>query len=405
MTVQLQPFKAMKTTFQSLRASLLLPQDFSLFVKWQKEYAPGSDIGQVADALEYHRFIMHCDALLSNKSLPLNLFRRPQIALECGHTVHPSDTIDSDLCPICEVTAHLAFMHIIKVTWDKVGGPRLVPGQHIRGKSYSALRTGWHMARLRFQEVLDMFAVLVAYEEDWEAKRPCEAGAARETNCAAAAIRLAQAESKYPARLSPLTTKSIRTTPFKSKKSVTFAPEVQVKDEQGVFATATKFADYRFQCQYMRPSPAYQRGIHACPPNSEYIDTSQMDLLLANVRNLKIYIIDDEDAFDRLRGNPCFYAEFVGDHYGVVGTHQLCADVFAFISDFPFGQPRWENEKIEEADRMTVLLDEGTGKVLDMFMFDGSDGGGYEDEDGDEGEANVRSTESSDWTCLRECLL
>jgi hypothetical protein len=116
---------------------------------------------------------------------------------------------------------------------------------------------------------------------------------------------------------------------------MSFAEEIQIKNEERVFLTATKFTNYRLRSRYFRPSPACQRGIRACPPESGYIDTSQM---MANVRNLKICITDNEDAFNRLQANPYIYSEFVGDYQGVIGSHELNDDIFAFMADFMLDQ-------------------------------------------------------------------
>lgn len=49
---------------------------------------------------------------------------------------------------------------------------------------------------------------------------------------------------------------------------------------------------------------------------------------------------------------------------------------------------------------MVVLLDGGTEKILDLFLFDGSD------EDEDDGKADQKGslTGSGDLRCLRECV-
>ncbi|KAF9697388.1 hypothetical protein EKO04_004841 [Ascochyta lentis] len=395
----------MRTTSPSVRASLILPQDFSLFVKWQKQHAPGSEIGQISEALEYYYFIRHRDALLgSNPPTPLQ--SGPRIATDCGHTVHPGDTMVNDLCPVCEVKAHLAFMHAIKVAWNKAGGPTLSSGTHKIKKSYTTLRDAWHAARLQFQELLDMFAILVLYEEDWEAKNPLQAAAAQIFKCASAAIKLAEAESEYPARLSPVSAKLTEMKPSQKRRDVSFATQVQVQGRENIFLTATNFVPSQPQSLCYRSSSAYKRGAHACPPDSEFIDTSQANSLSANVSNLKIYLTDDKDAFDSLEADPTLYSASVGDHQGIVGLHRLADDILKFIQDYLAQDGMAKNDLeaiVEEADRMVVLVDEHK-KLIDAFLFDGS----VEDE-GSNGKESVDETDKGvdqrSWTCLRKCLL
>jgi hypothetical protein len=223
----------------SLQASLILKEDFSLYVKWQLKRVPGSENGLIRDALEYHRFIKHREALINHSSLSPSASRLPSppasplswkshIATECGHAFHPSDPIIVELCPVCEITAHLSFLHAITVAWDKAGGPRLQPESHRRGRFYNNILTGWHMARLHFQQLLDLLEILYEYQQVWERKHPLAAAKARRTNCASAALKLAMEDTRYPSLLtsSPVSPKFGKLFP-KSKK-VTFASEVQI---------------------------------------------------------------------------------------------------------------------------------------------------------------------------------
>lgn len=166
------------------------------------------------DALEYHCFPKHREALINHApSLPSTVqFPSPpvsplswksHIATGCGHAYHPSDPIIVELCPVCEVSAHLSFLHAITVAWDKAGGPRLRPEPHRVGKFSNDLRAGWHTARLQLQEFLGLLDVLHEYQKAWELKHPLAAEKARRTNCASAAFKLAIEDSRYPAILNP----------------------------------------------------------------------------------------------------------------------------------------------------------------------------------------------------------
>lgn len=396
----------MRITSKSMRAALLLPKDLSLYVKWQKQNAPGSDIGQICDALDYYRFINYRDALLTRTRVQPRLDVGLHIASECRHIVHPGNAIITEFCPICEVKAHLAFTNAISVAWTYAGGPRLLPGTRVRKKSYGALRDGWHMARLQLQELLDMFAIVAIYEQDWETKNPSQAAAARTMNSASAAIELAQAESKYPARLNPPSAKKAKAKLVRKEMKVTFATEVQIQDKGVTFPAATVFAHDRPLTLYYRPGRAYQPGSHACPLDSEFLDTSQSTLLPADISNLKIYITDDEDAFDRLTAQPSLYADSVGNHQGIVGLHRLNSDVFQLIHEFVAQESGAQEELedlVEEADRLVALVDEYEN-LLDIFFMDGSDEGEI-DKDDESAFGNEKGVETGSWTCLRECLL
>lgn len=391
-----------------VRALLLLPQDFSLYVKWQERHCIDAEIGQVADALEYRRFIKHRDARIDGV-VPLPAHTGPQTASECGHELHPSDMIMHELCPICEVEAHLSFLDAITIAWKKAGGPKLGPGpgKYTRSKSYMSLRASWHTARCDFQDLLDMFAVMDIYEEDWEVKHPSDIAAARKTNCASAAIKLAQEESRYPARVCLQALPKVKKMRSEQgSKKVTFSPSVQIKDDQRVSTSATKFVRGRPRSVFCRHSSSYEPGEHVCPPGSEFVDTFQTNCAIADINNMKIYITDDEEAFDKLQANPYFFAAFVGEHEGLVGLHELRSEIFRVLHDL-MAQGLQQKRDLEsltaESDRTVVLIDEEMGGVVDVFLFDGDDD--EEDEDSQESSSKRRHrSNSSDWTCLRECL-
>lgn len=393
------------STSSAVPASLLLPQDFSLYIKWQKKYRQGADIGQVSDALEYYRFIKYRDAHV-NGDLPLLVSDNPHMVSECGHTCHPSDVVITGLCPVCEVNAHLSFLHAITAAWDKAGGPRL-RADHVKGKSYSLIRSRWHTERCRFQEMLDRFAIVADYEKAWEAKHLFEAAAARRTNCASTAIALAQEESRYPAIISPRAPpKQTKEKLAQAKKKVSFSQQVRTKNGKHFSTSATNLARGRPPHAFKRCSSSYQPGVHACPEGSEFINTSQMNDLITSISNSKIYITDDEDAFDRLQGEPSIFSDFVGHYEGILGLHKLSNNVFRVIKDL-MAQGVQEKEEMEclidESDRIAVLIDVETGGVLDVFLFDGVDG---EAEDGcyEGSKRNKAEGPVDDWTCLRECM-
>lgn len=292
----------------------------------------------------------------------------------------------------------MAFMHAITVAWRKAGGPSEA---RVRKKSYGQLCDGWHMARLQLQKLLEMFAITATYEQAWEAINPLEAAAAQKTRSASTAIKLAQMNCKYPARLSPPLLKVTSAKPKQQVRRVTFADEIQVKGMGDTFLAATVFTPERPQAFCYRGSPAYKPGIHACPPGSEYIDTSQTSSISANVNNLKIYVTDDEDAFDASIEKPHLYADDVGEHQGIVSLHKLKQVVFQFISDYMAQDgkaPEDLEEEVEEADRLLVFIDED-GNLFDLLLINGST-----EEDAEGEDETGAGQDSTVWTCLRECL-
>ncbi|KAH6616536.1 hypothetical protein C7974DRAFT_379426 [Boeremia exigua] len=388
-----------------LRASLLLPHDFSLFVKWQKEHSKNSDIGYVCDAMEYHRFIKYRDAFIDH-NIPLAIPSNPHTASKCGHTYHPSNMRMHELCPICEVQAHLSFLGSIVVAWNKAGGPRLRPGSQVARESCGPLRKGWHTARLQLQNLLDMFVIMAKCEETWEADHPSEAASARQTSCASAAVRLAQEESRYPAclGLSP-TAKAKTNEAARWKKKVAFAPEVQIEGGEYVQTSATKFIHGRSQNFFYRRSPTYKPGEYACPTGSAFVDTSQEGRLFAKLGVLKLYTTDDEDAFDSLPKSPHFNGDLIGRYQGIVGLHDMSDTIFRLMHECMAESLQQEKDfkrLIEQSDRIVVLIDDETGRVVDFVLLDGS-----KEEDGDDQQSSderEKGKGQGDWTCLEECL-
>lgn len=383
-------------------ASLLLRGDYPLFIMWQRKLRPESELGQIHDALEYHQFIKHRDALISSaKSPPVTCQSRMEH--NCGHTLHPSDTVTNELCPVCEVKVHLSFLNAIMLAWNRSGGTGLRPQykRTLAGK----LRKAWHTARLQLQELLEMFVVVATYEEAWETAHPAEAAAARKTNCASAALKLAQEDCMYPARLSPSVERTKKQTSAQdAKKKVTFSRVVNIKDNDTIWKAMTKFTPDRPRNHFFRRHPDYVPGVHACPDDSEFINTSQMMCTTADIGHLKIYITDDEEAFDELQTNPQFFKDSVGEHQGIVGLHDSESKIYRYILDYmEDSDQKYELEcLLEIADRMLVLVDDEMGGVVDSFLFDGSD---EEDLDDAQGSSKEElAAREGDWTCLRKCL-
>ncbi|KAJ4994103.1 hypothetical protein SVAN01_00580 [Stagonosporopsis vannaccii] len=130
-----------------------------------------------------------------------------------------------------------------------------------------------------------------------------------------------------------------------------------------------------------------------------------MNCLVANINNLKVYITDDEEAFEQLQTNPHFFCDSVGNHEGTVGLHELRGDAFGVIHDLMAQGSQQKKDLeflVEESDRMTVLIDEVMGGVLDVFLFNGS--GEEEDCVDESSDANDQGARDGDWTCLKECL-
>lgn len=233
-----------KSKYSPLCADLIFSNDLSHYISWQERCCPDFEPGWIRDALEYHQFLEYCNAFIGG-SLPELASDGSQLASKCNHTRHPSDIIMHDLCPMCEVAVHLLFMRTIAIAWYKAGGPSLGPNRYPTTKSYGALRKGWHTARLHLQDLLDMFEVMATYEGEWEIDNPSGATAARKTNCASAAIKIGQEESRYPARLSPPNKQTRKKSNRQRNNSVTFSPQVQIKNGEQISTSTTKSTNSR----------------------------------------------------------------------------------------------------------------------------------------------------------------
>jgi hypothetical protein len=343
-------------------AILLLPNDYSLLIQWQKKQ-PKSELGKIHDALEYHLFIEHRDALISGEKSP-PITDRSRTERNCGHTRHPSDRNTNGLCPVCEVRAHLSFLIAITLARDKSGGSRLKPhSKPTTSYKSGELKKVWHTARLQLQELIKMLHVMTTWEEAWEATHPAEAAAARKTNCAFAALKLAQEDCTYPADLSSPVERT--------KKQVSFSPNVQIKDNETISTGITRFTPDRPRSLFSRSSWEYEPGDHACPCDSEFIDTSQaIDSTAADVGNLKVYVTDDEEAFDELQTDPQYFMEDIGDFQGIVDLHDLKDKIHQYILDDMVHEDI--ERLIKKADRMLVLVDDEMRGVVDIYLFDGS---------------------------------
>lgn len=148
-----------------------------------------------------------------------------------------------------------------------------------------------------------------------------------------------------------------------------------------------------------------------CAVDTEYIDTSQMDGSVADLRNLKIYVTDDEDSFDQIEVNPDFSSDLLGENQGVVGLHELSDEIIRSVQ-VTMGHDAEQKKDVEcliqDADRVVVLVDGETGSVVDFFLFDGSDEEASDDEESDGVEESLdregKGSKSGLWTCLRVCL-
>ena len=333
-------------------AKLLLSEDYSLFIQWQKTQ-PESELGKIHDALEYHLFIEHRDALISGEKSPPITYQS-HMERSCGHARHPSDQNTNELCPVCIFRTHISFLDAIAFAWDKSGGSRLRP----QSKHTRELKKVWYTAILQLKDLTEMLDVMVTSEEAWEAAHPAEAAAARKTNCASAARKLTQEQCTYP-------------TDLYKRKQVSFSPNVQVKDNETISTAITRFTPDRPRYSFSRSRSGYEPGDHACPDDSEFIDTSHaIDSITADIGNTKVYVTDDEEAFDEMQTDPPFFIDSVGEFQGIVDLHALKDKIHQYIIY------DMEHEDIEgllkEADRMLVLVDGEMGGVVDIYLFNGS---------------------------------
>lgn len=213
--------------------------------------------------------------------------------------------------------------------------------------------------------------------------------------------------TRYPALLtsSPIAPKYGKLFP-KSKK-VAFASEVQIKHDDHTFISAIQDVRDRTRDIYFRPSKTYKPGDHACPPDSIFLDTSGTIKEPGDINNVKIFVTDDQDAFRSLQVDVKALKDSVGEYQGLVGMHALKRDIFACMVAFmkmTYGDS-WTKEDLvglmSKVDRITVLIDEETGGVVDIFPLDGSD---EDDAARQSKKKKGKAVASGDWTCLKECL-
>ncbi|KAG9206813.1 hypothetical protein G6514_000100 [Epicoccum nigrum] len=248
---------------------------------------------------------------------------------------------------------------------------------------------------------------MATYEEAWEATHPAEAAAVRKTKSASAALKLTQEDCMYPARLSPSVERTKKQTLAQdAKKKVTFSRHVQIKHNDTISKAITKFTPDRPRYLFSRSSPAYEPGVQACPTGSEFIDTSHAVFTIAtDFGNLKVYVTDDEEAFDLLQANPQYFKDSVGDYQGIVNLHDSKIQIYQDIINDMAEDSDQEGKIVrllQEADRIVVLIDDDMGGVVDTFLCDGSDEGDLDDAKGSRKEEPAARKE--DCTCLRKCL-
>ncbi|KAJ8117221.1 hypothetical protein OPT61_g1523 [Boeremia exigua] len=161
----------------------------------------------------------------------------------------------------------------------------------------------------------------------------------------------AEVETGYPADYNIGEDK----TTTRAKERVNF-PQTQTRDVDIRSESATKFMRNSSQDAFYRYG-SYKPGEYACPAGSEHIDTSHVRFLVAIVSHLKIYVPDDEDAFDELKTGSPLFGNLVHNEEQKEGLRRLT----------------------EDSDRMAVLIDK-MGELSDIFIFNGSDEKQFDDQ-------------------------
>jgi hypothetical protein len=214
---------------------------------------------------------------------------------------------------------------------------------------------------------------------------------------------LALEEPRYPTLLSPSPVPTKKGRLFPKGKKVTFFPKVQTKHEDHIIASALKDVRDRTHDMCCHDGETYESGEHACPPQSELLDTSGTKAEPGNINSLKIFVTDDQDAYYSLQADDIGLKDSVGEYQGLVGIHTLKRGILDFLAVYIKHTPQVKGVldcPMSEVDWMTVLTDEAVGGVMDVFLFDGSD----QDEEDQRLKEKCRGVANGDWTCLKECM-
>lgn len=150
----------------------------------------------------------------------------------------------------------------------------------------------------------------------------------------------------------------------------------------------------------------YEPGDHVCSPDSGFLDTSGTKTEPGDINNLKLFVTDDRDAFYNMQINEGCLKGSCGKCQGLVGMRTLKRDLFVhivgFLTDTYDGS--WTKTNLEdlisEVDRMTVLIDEVAGQLVDIYLFDGSD----EHKEDDRLEKKSKAVAGEDGTYSRACV-
>jgi hypothetical protein len=243
----------------------------------------------------------------------------PEAQRPCKHVRHPANRTQTFVrhCPECMFSIHLQFLDIIssKLAAERalcLSDPKSSAGI---GTRYHRIKGAWIYARATLANYVRLLDLLAAREHSWEARH--SRYISPETNSATKALQVAASASQCFLKTHNETTANpdhstgISPKPMpKATKRVTFAGN----NNQPISS--------RPRQTYCRSNKAYNPGKHACPPRSEWLNTSALHEWRASIAQCKLFI--DETTSDIT--TPLLQQGFVWEY-------KYRKDVMRFLGD------------------------------------------------------------------------
>jgi hypothetical protein len=213
----------------------------------------------------------------------------PEAQRPCKHVRHPANRTQTFVrhCPECMFSIHLQLLDIIssKLAAERalcLSDPKRSAGI---GTRYHRIKAAWVYARATLANYVRLLELLAAREHSWEARNFRHISP--DTKSATKALHVAASSSyqflKTHDETTPNPDKQAAVSPKgmpKATKRVTFAGN----DNQPISS--------RPRQTYCRSNKAYKPGKHACPPQSEWLNTSALHEWRASIAQCKLFIED-----------------------------------------------------------------------------------------------------------------
>jgi hypothetical protein len=211
----------------------------------------------------------------------------PEAQRPCKHIRHLAERtqIFTRHCPECMFSIHLHFLDMIssKLATERalcLSDPKRSAGI---GTRYHRIKAAWVYARATLANYVRLLDLLAAREHSWEARHSRHISP--EAKSAAKALQVAASSSDQFLKTHDETTPNPDNSPGispkgmpKPTKRVTFA------------GNNNQPASSRPRQTYCRSNKAYKPGKHACPSQSEWLNTSALHEWRASIAQCKLFI-------------------------------------------------------------------------------------------------------------------